>query len=166
MFGGASIYFDGSGDYLTCAGADFGFGTGDFVIEARVRVDTHSGWACFINFRNGGAGNMFFGLNQSNVRPVLHQGGVNRILAASDLSLDTWYHVAIVRSSGVSRLFIDGVQSSSDYTDSNNYSAPTDVQFGSEAGGNPFNGWLDEVRIRKGTDGGWFSGFSVPGSPY
>ena len=73
-------------------------------------------------------------------------------------SLDTWYHLAVVRSSNQTLLFIDGVQFGVPVADANTYydsSAPLGI--GARFNGtttlvtdSTFNGWLDETRITIG----------------
>lgn len=167
VFGGASGLFDGD-DYITVPGTNFGLGTGDFVVEAHVRIAAFSTWQCIISFRdtnNTIPTNIFFGIDSTQHRPVMHQSGNNRIIGGSDLLVDTWYHIALIRSSGVDRLFVGGSQTGSDFSDTNNYSAPGTLQIAGEPG-IPLSGWLDEFRISIGTDRGWFSGFTPPTSPY
>ena len=48
-------------------------------------------------------------------------GGVgNAILGSTVLSQDTWYHVALVRNSGTTTIYLDGT-SEGTYTDTQNY---------------------------------------------
>jgi hypothetical protein len=84
------------------------------------------------------------------------------------LSLDTWYHVAIVRSSGVTKLFLNGVAEAAGVSDPNSYAIGAAAPVvGAKGGGSfPFSGYMNEIRISKGTDRGWFSGFTPPSSPY
>jgi hypothetical protein len=149
-FGGASALFDGTGDYLFVASnSDFGFGTGDFTLE---------GWFRFTNFTNGPA---LFDLRASGgteVKPVVYCGSDGVIyyyvngataITGNTLSANTWYHIALSRSSGVTKLFRDGTQIGSNYTDTNNYPA-TVVSIGIASWNTSFNalnGYVDEVRI-------------------
>jgi hypothetical protein len=48
QFGGASAYFDGTGDYLTVANSEaFNFGSGDFTIDCWIRPAAVSAHAIF-----------------------------------------------------------------------------------------------------------------------
>ena len=74
----------------------------------------------------------------------------DRITGAT-LSANNWYHIALVRYSGVTKLYANGVQSGASYTDTNNYALNT----GSPRIGAAFNntvsvnGFIDDLRITK-----------------
>lgn len=73
--------------------------------------------------------------------------GTARITSGNILTAGVWTHVALVRSGGITKLYADGVQTGSSYTDSTNYSQQNFVI----GGGSPwFNGYLDDIRITKG----------------
>ena len=84
-----------------------------------------------------------------------YDGGVDRI-SSSALSANTWYHVALSRASGSTKLFIDGTQSGSTYTDSNNYGTTAPFVVGTYYSGgslvttNLFNGYVQDVRVTNG----------------
>jgi hypothetical protein len=149
-FGGSSALFDGTGDYLfSPSNSDFGFGTGDFTLE---------GWFRFVNFTNGPA---LFDMRASGgteVKPVIYCGsdgrlyyyvnGSNRI-TGNILSANTWYHISVSRSGTSTKMFQDGTQVGSTYTDSNNYPA-TVLSIGIASWNTAFNalnGHADEIRI-------------------
>jgi len=103
-----------------------------------------------------------FGIAATGVLQYIGASGTLVITGTTALSTGTWYHVAIVRSSGVTRLFLNGVQEGSNLTDGTNYlngtSRPAIGCSGNSIGGSPVNGWIDEMRVSKGTDRGWASG--------
>ena len=83
------------------------------------------------------------------------------------LATGTWYHVAVARSGGTTRLFLDGTQIGT-YTDSNDYGSTTPVVVGSDYQASPteaFNGHVDEVRISKGA-ARFTAGFTPTTSEY
>lgn len=62
------------------------------------------------------------------------------------LSADTWYHVAVVRSSTTVKLYLNGVEVGTG-TDSSTYVAKP-IYIGADyQGSNGFNGHIDEVRL-------------------
>jgi len=75
---------------------------------------------------------------------------------------DRWYHIAVVRDSGESLLFIDGIQQGVPQADSNSYfDGPADLVIGGSLmwnGSNAtfigdstwFTGWADETRLTRG----------------
>lgn len=98
---------------------------------------------------------------------------VKRAYAAWTPTLDTWYHIAIVRSGSNLHLFIDGVEqtqnaaSDSIGTDTiNNPGARPKLQIGwiDSAGTEDWRGYMDELRIIKSAE--WTSNFTVPTAPY
>jgi len=157
-FNTASGFFDGTtGPMLVLDGSsDFAFGTGDYTIEFWF-YETLSGFASTNQL-------IYDGRNPASAGPVPTiwlrtglltysvNGTANVILGATTLAINTWYHVALVRSSGVTKLYLNGVQEGASYADSNSYVAsagsPTigDIYFANS----PFQGYLDELRVSKG----------------
>ena len=126
-----STYFDGTGDYAQVAASggsnDLGFGTGDFTVECWVKKDRqeHRGiWQI-----SGTVG----GFQTSNYGTTLALGyqvgvwqtyggdaGTDHETSSYPIEPDRWYHTAVCRSSGTTKLFIDGQQVLS-YADSRDY---------------------------------------------
>ena len=83
------------------------------------------------------------------------------------LATNTWYHVAVARNGGTTRLFLDGTQIGT-YTDTNNYGSSKPVVLGSDYQASPteaFNGHIDEVRISKAS-ARFTAGFTPTTSEY
>jgi len=152
-FGGASALFDGNGDRLTVTSAgDFGF-SGDFTLEGWFRFSTLSSQFFLFDFRlstdgsvvkptlywtnSGGANNLRYFVN-----------GADRITGTTNaLSTNTWYHIALCKSGTSTKLFLDGTQQGSTYTDTNTY-VDSNCAIGDYAGtGYGLNGYIDEVRF-------------------
>jgi hypothetical protein len=92
----------------------------------------------------------------------------SRIADSVAATAGTWFHVALARASGQTRLFKDGTQVGSTYSDSSNYSnaemrlfARTDT-FNSGA---HLNGYIDEFRITKGV-ARYTANFTPPTAPF
>ena len=163
-FGGASAYFDGTGDRLTLpANTAFAFGTGDFTIECWFNVSslaTNKGIFQLSNSSN------YYTSNTASILMSTYQGKItiNLMAISAQTSLTvtdgSWYHVALVRSSGITKIYINGglrteVGTSGAITDSNNYSyAYLGIgAYGSSSTVLPtqtWNGYIDEFRITKG----------------
>ncbi len=115
--------------YLTIdSNTAFEFGTGNFTIECWVNLLSYPE-----SFVNSGA--VLFDNRPSLTTgsyPTLYinylgeveylTGTTVRISNTSlQLKLGTWYHIALVRISGTTKLYINGTQSGSSYSDSENY---------------------------------------------
>ena len=150
-FAPTSVAFDGTGDYLTAlSNTIFTFGTGDFTVETWVYLNNVTGSKFILDMRPE---------NTDGVYPVLYMNGATAtwyINSAARLtgtvSATSWTHIAISRSSGVSKMFIDGVQAGSNYTDANNYlsAAPAIGSARFPTGSNTLNGFLQDLRLTKG----------------
>jgi len=153
-FGDASALFDGTGDRLDItSSADLAFGTGDFTIECFVRYASVSGNQTIIDFRDG-SGNVNILLGNDGGSVYLYVDGAYRIgRSGTQFTTNTWYHVALSRSSTSTRLFINGTQVHSTYTDSNSYvgTAPDIGELNSSFGLTGYGtiGHIDEFRISK-----------------
>ena len=64
-----------------------------------------------------------------------------------------WHHVALVRNSGTTKLYVDGIEHDS-YSDSNNYNYSGEIYIGHTPncgdGDGWFGGFISNVRITKG----------------
>jgi hypothetical protein len=177
-FGGSSILMDGNGDFLKSADdADWYFGTGNFVIDFQVRwrslptvgnsqtiitqfVDTSNGWSLYLA-NIGGTYTWCFDVDT---------GGTTLISTrqATTIATDTWYHVALVRSGNNFYFFQEGQQIGSTVVSSSAIENYAGYLYIGQRGNSTwyFNGWLDEIRISKGTDRGWTANFTAPTAAY
>ena len=82
------------------------------------------------------------------------------------MSADTWYHIAICRSSGTTKMFKNGTQVGSDYSDSNNYTSTqiTMAIHGPNRESYDFDGELSNIRVVIGT-ALYTSNFTTPTAP-
>jgi hypothetical protein len=151
-----SIYFDGTGDYLdTSSSSAFAFGTGDFTVEGWFYLN-RTGQHRLIDFANE---RLIY--IDGNTRVVYYLNG--NAIVSSALVVDAWYHFALSRSSGSTKLFLNGVQAGSTYTDSANYpaSAPT---IGRDRSNTYFHqGYISDLCVSKTAR--YTSNFSVPTTP-
>jgi hypothetical protein len=167
-FGGASALFDGTGDEIAGDGtSDLAFGTGDFTIDFWVRLNVAGTFQAYYDGRGSpGAISPLIYKDTGNVL-IYFTGGVTRITGTTALTTGQWYHIALTRSGTSTRLFLNGTQEGSTYSDSNNYvTAAGKPVFGDfvDLGGD-HNGWLDDLRVVKGT-AVWTSAFAVPTSAH
>ncbi len=176
----SSLALDGNNDYLTLSHADFAFGTGDFVIEmpAYKAGDTVTGTAnasYLLDLRTTEPDvnvDLFVGGSTDAVVPnkaCLYVNGANRIASTTSMGA-SWKLVTLARISGVTRLFIDGVQEGGNYTDTNNYTSTT-ISVGcrhTNLSGDyrSFNGYFGPIRITKGNGRGYSANFTPPSLPF
>jgi hypothetical protein len=146
-FGGASLLLDGTGDYLKANGFTSDFGTGDFTIETWVRFNSVSGVQVIVDRREIGPGNPNGLLIYYNGGFIYH-GNLSTRISGGTASTGVWYHLTVARSSGSTKMFLDGTQIGSTYTDTLNYSVNQTNYIGeSVSGGAGFNGYMDEIRF-------------------
>ena len=158
------VKFDGTDDNLSIpSSSDFAFGTGDFTIEFFTYLvntqDCHfyEGRA-FQNLRRP-----LIRLSSGSIR--YYNNGADRIVGPT-LNAGRWYHIAVSRSSGVSRLFVNG-NSFGTYNDSIDILAPTTNLFigSNENVNNRFvEGFISNLRVVKGT-AVYTTNFTVPTEP-
>jgi hypothetical protein len=173
-FGASSLLCDGTDDFISAAdSADWVLGTGQYTAECWVRFNSIGAADQLVLGQWGANGSRAWGLiadNTSLVWWASTDGVSNNQGATASVSLTTgqWYHFAVDKDgSDKVRVYLDGamVGSATGRTGSLQNSTSTfTIGRSSNAGfPNPFNGWVDEVRITKGvaryaSDGG----FSVP----
>lgn len=156
QFGGASILMDGSGDYIQIAdvGNNLDFGTGDFTIEWWQYLTSLDRFA--IDMRNGsnGAKILLYSYPSDGSADDLYLwvNSANQISALNVLSANQWQHIALVRESGTTSLYVDGTQSGGTYSDSNNYAHDQIKIWHNSIGAENYTppGYVDEFRISKG----------------
>jgi hypothetical protein len=163
-FGGASGEFDGNDDYLTLASLP-GSGAGDFTCELFARFDIlpHNqtiGSGSYMLISNGGSTNYFL-INRSgagsqvNVQVATNNRYGSFTQSGVDYAINTWYHIAIVRSGGVWKVFWDGTELSTFTNDFNftNSGRTEDIlhttigRFVDVRGS--WDGYMDEFRVSK-----------------
>lgn len=152
-FGTASLLLDGNGDSLSLAGSsDFGFGTGDFTVEGFVRrSNSGNGTHVIADFRST-SGTVATVLQiDGGVVEFVSANGAGTITGTTSLNSNTFYHVAVVRESGVTKLYLDGTQEGSNLADTTDYGTSKALVIGADyTGADEVNGHLDEIRVSKG----------------
>lgn len=151
-FGGSSMYFDGTGDYLKNPSQSITeLGSGDWTIEFWLYASSLSATVFVFDQRSTTtqvAPCIYIG-GASNNEIKFYVNGADRIVSSA-ISTTTWYHVAIAKYSGNTKLFINGSQSGSTYVDANTYvNNPIYIgaRFDATSG---FPGYIDDLRITKG----------------
>ena len=152
-FGTASLLLDGTGDYASVtAQDDFGFGTGDFTVEAWVYKTADTGQESILDFRTQASDNAIaIGVRNTN-KPYVYVNGVYEIDSATALTLSAWNHITYVRQGTTGTLYLNGTSVGS-WTDNTNYSTtkPLIIGAGYTGGFTYWTGNIDDVRIVKGS---------------
>jgi hypothetical protein len=149
-----SNYFP-TASYLTVAtNAAFTYGTSDFTIECWVYLTTTGSIQYIIDQRNSGTANAVIPaiyVSASNVLTYFVSNAA-QITGTTALVVGTWYHVAVARSSTSTKMFLNGVQEGSTYSDSNNYVASrVTINSNGATASNYLVGYTSNVRLVKGT---------------
>lgn len=154
----------GSG-VVAATNSSFSWGTGDATVE---------GWS----YQNANATADLFDQRQAEPTTMplmfvtntgvvtLHVAGADKITSSTGVwTAATWHHWAWCRASGTSRLFVDGVQVGSNFTDANNYSATSFIYihagFNASSGMSGFCGAFRATRAARYT-----TTYSVPTLPF
>lgn len=153
-FGGSSVYFDGSGDYLlTPSNPAYALSGTSFTIEAWVYVTSSSEPYQHVVKGVGSGGN--------NLMYIDYSGGSNGVLSSnaggapasqSGVTLNTWHHVAVVRNGTSVTCYVNGV-GGTPQTLNPGGSGSVALLVGYDGGTSParyFNGYMDDLRITKG----------------
>lgn len=152
IFGG-SMYFDGTGDYLTIpASAQFRF-AGDFTIE---------GWMYFTNVAGASPQTLFAVVNGATVFDIrwfttrwqitLNAGSGTDIGTTPAPVNNSWVHVAAVRSGTSIRLYINGMYTGTTLTNSSILGQSTTAASvgATSTGANIFTGYIADVSVVNG----------------
>jgi len=145
---GISTRFIGRNQYIQApSNVAFTFGTGDFTIEGWIYINT-----------NTTSGTLYDGRTSTNsVSPVIYIDsniiyyavGSTVVITGRYIVPATWYHIAVSRLSGNTSLFVNGVQTSNIYADSNNYVIGAPYIGTGLNSSNPLDGYISNVRVAK-----------------
>jgi hypothetical protein len=145
-WGSTSALFDGTGDYVQLSSQPT-IGTGDFTIEFWAYPNSISGLQGYVDFRPGQGAYPCIYQNGGTLNYFVNTG--DRISAAGALTTGRWHHIAVTRRGTSTKMFCNGVQVGSTFSDSVSYLAPT-VRLGNTFDGYAANVYLDDVRVTNG----------------
>ena len=158
-----NVELDGDDNIEVPSSSDFNYGTGDFTWEFWVKLNTTSGTQYMMDHstsNNGGTFHMHGGLLRY-LNPTTGTGS-DLYTECGGLSPGHWHHIAASRSSGTTRIFVDGTLRTS-ASDTHNY-PDNKVWIGSRPDGQYMTGNISNFRIIKGT-ALYTSSFNVPTAP-
>lgn len=150
---------------------DFAFGTGDFTIEMFVNLAPSGAAQVIYDSRPSGTNGLYptIYLDSSATKLKYYTNSADRITQTSTFTYNVWHHVVVTRTGTSTKMFIDGVQEGSTYSDSNNYINSANRPFTGN-GLNPDSGvlgYLSNFRVVKGSGPYQSAGsnITVPTSP-
>jgi hypothetical protein len=121
--GSGSIAFSSSA-YIRYAGQSaFAFGSGDFTIEGWFYVTSLASGIIAWDFRTAGNNGAYGSLElSSNGQVRYYANAAYQISSSAGLNtINTWAHIVVARSGASTKLFFNGTQVGSTYSDSTNY---------------------------------------------
>jgi len=153
----SSMYFDGSGDYLTSPDNDlYEMGSADFTVELWVYCTGDTGtWQALVGKGAAGTYSPFTLYRNSDGNGYLYGSTNGTSWAVSNsfgaLSTNTWYHLALTRSGNTWTVYKDGVSSYSTTISGSVYNNSTALGIGGRSDNTElFQGYISDVRITKG----------------
>ena len=173
-FGGGSMAFDGTGDWLVAAATPNNRinTTGNFTIEMWVYFNTVAADQRLIAWDNN-ANNFviaFYTSSPGNLAYYLSSSGtawnIAQNISMGSVAANTWYHIALVRSGNVFTPYINGVAGTTTTNSSALFSSTLPFLIGAVGnGGSPFNGYIDDLRITNGY-ARYTANFTPPAAPF
>ena len=170
-WGGASGYFPGaSGNRITIpAGDHFNFGAGDFTIEAWVLPNSVSDNKAIISQYGFSGDRSWDSLLLGNVAHFrFTSNGIYDVasLSSPTLQASVWSHIAVVRSGSNFYIFANGVLGETKTSSASIFSSSHTAAVGyNQEGAWPFAGYIDGLRITKGT-AHYTANFTPPTMPF
>ena len=109
-FDNSSLYIDGVGDYLQVpANATlFGFGTGDFTVEAWIKIIAYGTYDTQLLTTTGGFTNFSFSVRNNGMLNFWNGTGSTSFGVANTVPSNQWTHVAFSRAIGTLRAYVNG----------------------------------------------------------
>jgi hypothetical protein len=157
---GSGGIFNGSSTYITIpatATSPFDASAENFTISAWINVSAFQNDACIISKWGSTASTQsyFFGFNGSadNTKLIVYEkyGSSNYIVTSTSTAITTgsWFHVAYVRNSTQTIIYINGTAETFSNTNTINSGNSQPIIIGRQDGysGTSFNGSIDQVRI-------------------
>jgi len=181
-FGGASLAFDGNGDYLTIPpSTEFEFGTDPFTVEFWIyptTSTTNRAVLCTVDNGNIDTGGIdILGISSNLYFYFTINGGGVRSIVVSLPTLNTWNHYAFVGVSPTdTRVYRNGtLEGTSSSPRDITYTGQNELVVGARHGGgtsgavgpiqNFFDGYIEDLRITKGV-ARYTQNFTPPTAPF
>lgn len=149
-YGGSSMYFDGTGDYLLVPTSQTTVFTGNFTVESWIYINAHKDYNVFFDSRASAATTGGFALATNASGQVGFFTNSSFGILGGSVATGAWHHVALVRSGGTITFYVNG----SSIGTSTNTNALNDGRLWIGISGpdsiNPFNGYMQDIRVTNG----------------
>jgi hypothetical protein len=177
-WGGGSMSFDGTGDYLVEPANDLtNFGNGAFTVEGWVRINATGSFQAIYSrtlASTSGYGGTWVRVTDTNVLQGAFSSGTSAhdiiISGTTALTTGQWYHFAWVRSSNTFYLYLNGSQEATTTSSVTMYASGDRVSVGAlfvtGSAVNTLNGYVDDLRVTKGLARYTGSTYTVPTAPF
>jgi hypothetical protein len=152
-FGGASIAFDGAGDYLSIADSNDWDIAGNYTIEFWARMPFQSSSSYTLGYFGtqaiGGSSGFALGHYLGNL--ILRLNSILVTSSSVPILVNTWQHIALVSNGVTVKGYVDGNEVFSTVFAATTTSTPLIIGNFSDLDPNRhFNGYIDDLRITKG----------------
>jgi hypothetical protein len=164
-FDNSSGYFDSSGDYVQYpTNAAFGFGTGSFTIEFWLYMISEGGTQGIISIGDYTNGILF--RHQPTTDSFYINGTSYNWYSSTNCPISQWNHIAITRENGNFSIYVNGFRILSGYNNSD-LGSTRNVTIGASSHntGEGLNGYIDSLRVTKGSALYTGQSFVLPNSP-
>ena len=148
-----------AGGKATTTSSDYNLGTDDFTVECFVYFSgKHATLSTIFETRSSTSASDGFLLGRFQTsghenKVEFYAASDYRVTADRTVENDTWVHIAVVRASATTKVYVDGTAYSSTYSDSNDYSN-TEIIFGKNAPNSDqyqLTGFISNFHVVKGT---------------
>jgi hypothetical protein len=164
-------YFDGTGDsiYASSANTANAMGTGDWTIEASVYKTNSTEGYVFDTLALTGGSTDAIRISISSSGAVYFYKYSTLLTSGGSIALNTWNHIAVVRQSQTIKIYLNGTQVNTTYSDTgSNYTCGTNRPLvginGYDIASDPFQGYISNLRAVKGV-AVYTGNFTPPTSP-
>jgi hypothetical protein len=166
-FGGASIAFDGIGDWINfTVNSAFDFDTVNLTIESFI-YPTSTGTRNLWSQRSSTSNGISFRFSSGKLNFFYDNAGSGNFSGATTLNLNVWSHVALTREGNLFKLWLNGILdgTSGTITASVTSNLAPRIGAGAQDGQEGFIGYMDDFRITKGI-ARYTANFTPPDAPF
>jgi len=150
-----SVYFDGTGDYLTVPdSADWSMGSGAMTAEAWVWIESYQSHALVVGqWTSSVAWYLGFQGTTGYLRYQFYNGSSYTDQSANNgqVPLQTWTHIALIKTGSYSAAFVNGDMVHQNTTTVHPQDSTSVLSIGGTSASQRFKGYISNVRVTKGS---------------